>query len=286
MSVRRTVVLMAMLGAPAVMAADPTGPLVAAERAFAALSASSGTKTAFLANLADDAVIFRPGPTAARKDWQARPESKTTLLWAPEYGEISSSGDLGFTYGPWDLKTPTGETYHGRFFSVWRRGRDGTFKVVLDGGISGLPEQPFPEDARRRALPAPGKAVHPARVLGSFEKAAAAWRRDAAGFDVLEAARRHASPDLVVLRDGSPPAEGRAAALALLARGAGRFEGRHLVHAVSRAGDLAYAYGTGETVAEGESGPVRREAAFIQVWRREGGDWALAADVLLPYPAR
>lgn len=285
MRVRSAAALAIGLGARAVLAADPTDPLVAAERAFAALSASSGMKTAFLANLADDAVIFRPGPVAARQDWQARPDPKATLLWAPEYGEISASGDLGFDYGPWDLKTPAGETHHGRFFSVWRRGPDGTLEVALDGGISGLPEQPFPADARRRALPAPAKAIHPGKALSSLERAASAWSRDAAGFGVLEAARRHASPDLVVLRDGSPPAEGRVASLALLARGAARFQGRHLFHAVSRAGDLAYAYGTGETIAEGDSGSVRAKAAFVQVWRRENGGWALAADVLLPYPA-
>jgi len=272
---------------PPVAAAHPVDPLVEAERAFAALSESSGIRASFLANLADEAVLFAPGPVLGRKRWSERPESPASLRWAPAYAEIAASGELGFDYGPWILTPPgEGDPATGQFFSVWRRGRDGAFKVVLDGGISGPAAGSLPTEVRRRTPSALEETTDAARAARSFERACSEWRRTASRFGVVKAALGHSSPDLVVLREGFAPAEGRAAAIALLTRGAGRFDGINAFHAVARSGDLAYTYGTGTAMKEEGGKTVRSQAAFVQVWRREGREWALAADLLLPYPSR
>src|SRR5262245_25135878 len=79
--------LATMATAWAAAAGTPLVTLVAAERAFSALSVEKGMKEAFLANLAPDAVVFRPGPVNGVKVWRARAHSAAALIWAPDYAE-------------------------------------------------------------------------------------------------------------------------------------------------------------------------------------------------------
>jgi ketosteroid isomerase-like protein len=110
--------------------------LVAAERAFAALSAEKGMKTAFLAHLASDGILFRPHAVNGRSVWESRPEPPATLLWEPSFAEVAGSGDFGWTTGPWELRSAGNPTGHGHFLSVWKRAGDGSWRVALDIGIS------------------------------------------------------------------------------------------------------------------------------------------------------
>jgi ketosteroid isomerase-like protein len=112
--------------------------LIAAERAFAAMSVEHGVRAAFLGNLADDATVFRPGPVNGVRSWKARPESKGVLDWAPSFVELSGDGDLGFSTGPWTFAASRGEapSAFGHFVTVWRRPVDGPWQVVVDLGVS------------------------------------------------------------------------------------------------------------------------------------------------------
>ena len=47
--------------------------LVAMERAFAKAAAIKGTRDAFIEFLADDGIIFQPGPVNGKKFWSERP---------------------------------------------------------------------------------------------------------------------------------------------------------------------------------------------------------------------
>src|SRR5688572_10675926 len=75
--------------------------LVAAERALSKTSEEQGTKAAFLANLADDSILFRSGPVLARPWTEERPGPPGLLTWFPVKADIARSGDLGYTTGPW-----------------------------------------------------------------------------------------------------------------------------------------------------------------------------------------
>src|SRR4249920_702475 len=141
-SIRRTTltlgsIALPMVALPVIAGPQPLDTLVAAERAFAKRSVEHGMRDAFLAYMAEDGVVFRPTAVNARAVWQPRPPSTATLAWEPEYAEVSASGDLGYTTGPWQF-TGAGATTpsdFGHFISVWRRGGDGTWKVVADIGI-------------------------------------------------------------------------------------------------------------------------------------------------------
>ena len=68
------------------------------------------------------------------------------LEWAPIGADISASGDLGYTYGRYEFHAthkdgkPVAE--YGKYTSIWKRQKDGSWKVVLDmGNASPKPEK-------------------------------------------------------------------------------------------------------------------------------------------------
>jgi ketosteroid isomerase-like protein len=60
------------------------------------------------------------------------------LTWTPVGGDVSSSGDLGYTYGNFEFRSKerdgTLRVEHGKYTSIWKLQKDGTWKVVLDMG--------------------------------------------------------------------------------------------------------------------------------------------------------
>jgi ketosteroid isomerase-like protein len=64
--------------------------------------------------------------------WTGNPGTKG-ISWEPYKAEASSSGDLGYTLGNWKLVTPD-TTYYGNYYTAWKKGKDGTWKWVVDGG--------------------------------------------------------------------------------------------------------------------------------------------------------
>ncbi|HEX2188751.1 MAG TPA: nuclear transport factor 2 family protein, partial [Longimicrobiaceae bacterium] len=61
-----------------------------------------------------------------------------SFTWAPDVVEVAPSGDLAFTTGPVQVREakPDGTRQAGppgRYFSIWRRQADGTWKFVIDG---------------------------------------------------------------------------------------------------------------------------------------------------------
>src|SRR5213593_210514 len=63
--------------------------IVEAERAFARAAATKNTRDAFLEFLADDGIIFQPGPVNGKQFWQARTPRKGLLSWEPIFADVS-----------------------------------------------------------------------------------------------------------------------------------------------------------------------------------------------------
>src|SRR4051812_320240 len=98
--------------------------LVEAERGFARTSVEKGTREAFLANLADDAVIFHPHPVNGKKWWNDQPVRPGVLSWRPSFAFVSRAGDLGYTTGPWEYRGKSMEdkpVAFGYFVTIWKR---------------------------------------------------------------------------------------------------------------------------------------------------------------------
>jgi len=116
-------------------AAAQVDEVAQAERAFAQMATDSGTKKAFLHFLADSSYIFYKGdPYAALSYWKSLPERTTLLLWKPVYTGVASSGEIGFSTGPFEQRAqaggPVGES--GNYNSIWAKDKQGQWKVVID----------------------------------------------------------------------------------------------------------------------------------------------------------
>jgi ketosteroid isomerase-like protein len=65
---------------------------------------------------------------------------ENSLIWTPVRADIAASGDLGYTYGNFVLQTKESNgklvSYYGKYATVWKKQKDGTWKVAFDMGNS------------------------------------------------------------------------------------------------------------------------------------------------------
>src|SRR5262245_47990536 len=136
--------------------------LVQAEHDFAKAVGKDGIKAGFLAYLAGDAILFRPGPVAGVEWMKTRPASSGWLGWEPVFADASRSGDLGYTTGPWTFRAKGAKdnpSAFGEYITLWKKQPDARWKVVFDGGIS----HPAPKTGSKTTRP--GAMTSGGRVL-------------------------------------------------------------------------------------------------------------------------
>jgi ketosteroid isomerase-like protein len=75
----------------------------------------------------------------------SKPDTSFSLSWEPLNADISSSGDMGFTYGIYTIHmdSPEGDkvTKEGTYVTIWKKNKAGEWKFVLDTGNQGLGQQ-------------------------------------------------------------------------------------------------------------------------------------------------
>ncbi len=281
---RHTLAMLALAAAVAGPALDPVahaigpptdeavdaGRLVAQDEAFARAARERGTRAAFLEYLAEDSVILRPGEVAGREHWQNAKDDRSLLQWYPSRAVVATSGDFGYTLGPWTSgKRGARPRTFGHYLKIWRREPDGELRAVFDGSVShphrsdapklvagGIMYEPNGLVRRRLGVTDIERRFAQTAASSGYESAAAAWAIDRS----------------LRMRDGAEPAPfGTTAASAPVQV---VLEGSDL----SAAGDLAYTYGTVNEESGGRS-------AFLHIWRVLDGEPYLAVDFLVPLPA-
>lgn len=136
------VLCLALCAAP-LLAADMPQQLMEADRAFDAATLAKGLD-GWMSYFADDARLNqRPteivGKAALREFYSKMfARSEFSLRWQPIHAEASKDGTLGFTYGVSQMsyRDDKGELvkHEGRYLTVWRKQRDGSWKVATDLG--------------------------------------------------------------------------------------------------------------------------------------------------------
>jgi len=113
----------------------------ATEAAFAAMAAEMGLKASFLAYADERAVLNRGNKLYRGREqiaayFDAQEIEDVSLIWTPEFIEVSDDGTLAYTYGPYTFsgRSADGEPIksQGIFHSVWKRQPDGDWKFVYD----------------------------------------------------------------------------------------------------------------------------------------------------------
>lgn len=117
--------------------------IVQTEKKFAEMVAKEGIPKAFLTFAADDVVVKRGkklilGIKALEDSYEVSNPSSSivTLTWKPDFVDVATSGDLGYTYGKY-VYTATDSIGvksidSGVFHTVWKRQFDGKWKFVWD----------------------------------------------------------------------------------------------------------------------------------------------------------
>lgn len=258
--------------APANDAATPE-IVVAAEHAFAAAVAEKGFKQGFLAFAAPDGFMFGPAPTNARKMLEAAPDGppeKPPLAWWPDFAGIARSGELGFTSGP--ATSPV------RYFTVWKKQPDGSWKWIYDGGAPMAAPMPHTAGAKPRLLPvataAAGSADRAVAEIAPLEaRIAAGSAADARG------ALKTALAKLALLGvPGRPSHAGDDPDAALAGRPAAMTL-RGLGQTASAAGDMVFTWGEARWTADSQP----RWGHYARIWQKDSVEgWRVVADVLIP----
>ena len=259
--------------------------LVEMEHAFAKAAATKGTRDAFIEFLADDGIIFQPGPVNGKKFWTERPPRKGLLNWEPVFADVSRAGDLGYTTGPWEFR-PNGPddqpVAFGQYFTIWKKQGDGSWKAVLDRGVTS--EKAFP----RPTLSFPGdEEIWDGKSKPDLASARANLMKletefsNASALNARTAFESFLADDARVLRQNAGPAVGKAAAGKLMPEA-----GRALTWKVALADwaasdDLAYTYGSFELNTRGVT---LQRGSYVRVWKKLNGQWKVVVDVMSPDP--
>jgi len=291
------VLLTSLLSAQRATLPQALQTMIETERAFAARALVSGWKQAFLEYFSDDAVGFtdgRAGSAKAQIEANPDPPKDLQLLWEPRYGDVAASGELGFLTGPARRINPArnkGLPVHSVYSSIWKRERDGTFKVVLDVGIPTPGPATFPPGVTRVGITN--------RFTGDYDERTPPL---AAADQVLNSALRSSpsrayrdrlAPGARLHRPNQMPLVGERAILSRLGSQRPLAAADNRYAEAARSGDIGYTWGTYATRAaprgNGTASPAGRGAAggergfYVRVWMRErSGQWKVALDVTQP----
>jgi ketosteroid isomerase-like protein len=113
-----------------------------ADREFSDMSKHIGIKKAYTEYMSDDGILLRPdflpitGASAVDYLSTLRDEDYE-LSWEPQGGMIAKSGELGFTYGVYHLKTED-TIYEGTYTNIWKKNGDGPWRYVLNTSNAGI----------------------------------------------------------------------------------------------------------------------------------------------------
>jgi uncharacterized protein (TIGR02246 family) len=126
------------------------GEIRAAEAAMMAAGEEKGA-AGYMSYYADDAVELPNGEAALQgkeaiaKTMDFLNDENNRLTWTPTHVDVAASGDLGYTYGNYEFRSigedgkPTSE--RGKYATVWKKQKDGSWKVVLDIGNASSRQQ-------------------------------------------------------------------------------------------------------------------------------------------------
>ncbi|HEU4875264.1 MAG TPA: nuclear transport factor 2 family protein [Pyrinomonadaceae bacterium] len=283
MRFRLTALLMVFAFTTMVQAQSALQEMVKTEQAFSKMAEEKNTHDAFMAFIADDGLLFRPGAVNGKKWMIEHPppppkntDKKPLLAWQPKFAGMSASGDMGFTTGPWeskaDIKDEKPQGY-GHFVTVWKKQTDGSWKFVVDLGIS-HPQSGGPQTLWQPPDTNKTPSFKPVNVPAATEELLTRDRK----FSFAD----YASSDVRLYRDGNLPYIGKQAAVEALAKTKGQIAWQPIGGDVSRAGDLGYTHGTYE-IADDTKNVIER-GSYVRIWQKQGGEWRVVMDVTNVHP--
>ena len=104
----------------------------------------------YVTYLAEDAVELPNGESAVKGreairksfgDWTPG----MSLTWKSTGSDMAASGDLGYTYGEYTFKSKDKDGHpvvrYGKYVTIWKKQKDGSWKVAVDMGNNAPPHE-------------------------------------------------------------------------------------------------------------------------------------------------
>lgn len=245
------------------------------EMLFSCTSAVKGRNQAFVEYLDDSCMTFNPVPVLAKPIYRASKSGQSILTWQPECIEVSSSADIAYSTGPWELRPSKLSDIPisvGHYFSIWKYSSDG-WKVIFDHGTNS-PEgrntveklQYIVPSSRRRTVA--DKEFH----LSSFQSKEVQFTHEAQFVSLHSAYKVYAAKNIRMFRDQTSLLKGKATVLRKVSQDTVHYRYIPWDSRISTAGDLGYAFGLAVS-------STNDTCAFVRVWRKEKA-WEIAIDML------
>lgn len=271
---------------------SPLQTMVDTERAFAAMSVEQGIRPSFMAFIADDGILFRPKAVKG-KQWMTEhplPQSdkRPLLTWRPSFADMAASGDMGYTFGPWEFKNDIKDAVpsaFGHFVTIWKKQSDGTWKFAVDLGVS-HPQVDDPELPPRVAVSSPPlfQEIKKDLALANFADRERAFSKLSETRGGRWAFMSYADPEVRVFREGKIPVRGKKAAAAVLPAAKNVWTWEPEAWDVSASGDLAYSYGTYKLLDD--NGKLTETGNYYRIWKRHNKEFRIVLDLANPVPQK
>jgi len=244
--------------------------LINAEKSFAAYSVAHSTKEAFLHYLDSNGIVFDQAKAVnGMQLWNAREIRPGILNWWPEYAEISSSNDFGYTAGPWAFQPTKNDTVvaRGQYTTVWHINKNGEWKFLIDLGVGNAPAHSLKDVTQ---LTADKKSINKkdtSSLIVAEKDFIELFNRNPA-----EAYKKYLSKQSLLNRMAHAPAitsdDQRAVISSTLSSIQFTIDGWNMAPAM----DMAYIYG--RTILNGKT------ENYQHIWRHEKDGWKIALEVL------
>lgn len=113
---------------------------------FSDYSKQHGFRKAYLEYIDDDGMLLRDNsmPLIGAKaienitNWN---DSSIVLSWEPMGAQVATSGEMGYTYGTYEMKDINDQVERGTYVTIWKKKEDGKWKFVVDANNQGLSDK-------------------------------------------------------------------------------------------------------------------------------------------------
>lgn len=252
---------------------SPIESLVKAEMDFAKMSVDKNTRDAFVANMDEQSIVFQEGKAVnGLSVWTPRSAGNGYLFWWPVDADIAASGDLGYTTGPAEFgpDKATRKAERGVYYStVWRKPKDGKWKIAVDLGSSVY--KPGGEKERWNERGESKKTGSRSKIDKiTFLKMDHNYQEKLNGKSFMS--RDFAEHGRLHRPDKDPFINGNIRK----AKEDGNYSFLQVDGEVASSGDLGYVYGNVTIQSQGST----RNANYLRVWKKNGERWEIVLDVI------
>lgn len=271
---------------------DDLKNLINTEKAFAEMAITQNTVKAFYHFLADDGIVFNPEIINGKSLYKDAKPSESQLIWRPVYADISKSGDLGLSTGPFEVKRRKGEKSiaFGHFVSVWEKQPSKEWRNVIDIGISHEYTDSYPDDCE---YPYELKKIKKIKDSRSQNKDAFRdelcmseenFLQEINSNGLKESFIKFSDKNVKLYRNNHLPVTGIQQAVKLLDLNRKEIKSKTVGTKTSASGDFGYTYGVMTHInIKNVKNNIR--SSFLRVWKKnKSGSWKIILDLTKEIP--